>query len=276
MIIQLKCSFISMKNIMKRLKPNSIIQHVISPIGLGSELVFHPGKYSGDPLEENSFIPSYNLEEAQKLIKQGVVDIPQGDNTVIRIVNQIDPLMANINMIIESFNSLTNTLDSGLKGDLDGPFGDTVDNIASITSNINIIIAQTRRRINILLDNFEGITGNVNTLTGNISDPEGLIPKMMGKDGTAAALFTDNRELYNSLTGILENLDKMTEELNKFTVYLNESTPQFTGVLEESRGALKEGKAVLEGLKNNPLLRGGITELQGQENTFNNHRDEDF
>ena len=123
---------------------------------------------------------------------------------------------------------------------------------------------------------MKGITGNVNTLTGNIADPEGLIPKMMGKDGTAAALFTDNRELYNSLTGILENLDMMTEELNKFTVYLNESTPQFTGVLEESRGALKEGKAVLEGLKNNPLLRGGITELQGQENTFNNHRDEDF
>ena len=260
----------------EKIKPNSIIQHVISPIGLGSELVFHPGKYSGDPLDENSFIPSYNLEEAQQLIKQDVVDIPQGDNTVTRIVNQIDPLMANINMIIESFNSLTNTIDSGLKGDIEGPFGDTVENIASITSNINIIIAQTRKRINVLLDNFEGITGNVNTLTANIAEPDGLIPRMMGEDGSAAALFNDNRELYNSLNGILENLDEMTAELNKFTVYLNESTPQITGVLEESRGALKEGKAVLEGLKNNPLLRGGITELQGQEDTFNYYRDEDF
>ena len=259
-----------------KIKPNSIIQHLISPIGIGSELILHTGKYAGNSLEENSFIPSYNLKEAQDLIRQKVVDIPQGDNTVTRLVNQLDPLLANINTIIDSFNALTNTIDSGLKGTISGPYGDTIENIAGITYNLNIILSQTRKRMNSLLDNVEGITDNIDTLTGNISDPEGLIPKMMGKDGTAAALFTDDKELYNNLNEILNNLNLMTDELNKFTVYLNDSTPQITGVLEESRGALKEGKAVLEGLKNNPLLRGGITEIQGQEDTFNNHRDEDF
>lgn len=260
----------------EKVKPNSIIQHVISPIGIGSDLVFHPGKYSGSPLEENSFIPSYNLKQAQDLIKEKVVDIPQGDNTVTRIVNQIDPLLANVNMLLESFDELSNTINTGLKGDLKGPVGDTIDNVAAITDNIKIIISETANRINILLDNAADISGNINTLTANISDPEGLVPKLMGGDGTAAALFSDNRELYNNLNAILENLDTMTNELNKFTSYLNESTPQITGVLEESRGALKEGKAVLQGLKNNPLLRGGITEIEGQDNTFNNHRDEDF
>ncbi len=257
----------------EKIKPNSIIQHVISPIGIGSELVIHPGNFIGDPLEENSFIPSYNLEEARELIKKGVVDIPQGENTVTRIINQIDPILANVNLVLASFNELSNTVNTALRGELEGPVGDTIDNVASMTSNIKIIIAETTNRINVLLDNFEGITGNVNTLTAN---PDGLIPRLMGEDGSAAALFNDNRELYNNLNSILANLDKMTQELNTFTAYLNDSTPQITGVLEESRGALKEGKAVLEGLKNNPLLKGGITELQGQDNTFNNYRDEDF
>ncbi len=260
----------------EKVKPNSIIRHVVSPIGIGSDLVFHPGKFNGNPLEENSFIPSYNLKEAQDLIKKGVVDIPQGDNTVTRIVNQIEPIMNNVNMLLESVTTLTNTANTALKGELRGPVGTTISNISSITTNLRIIISETTNRINTLLDNFEGITGNVNTLTANIADPEGLIPELMGSDGSAAAFFNDNGELFDNLNSILANLDQMTQELNNFTRYLNDSTPQLTGVLEESRGALKEGKAVLEGLKNNPLLRGGITEIRGQEDTFNNHRDEEF
>lgn len=260
----------------EKVKPNSIIQHVISPVGIGSDLVFHPGKYSGSPLEEFSFIPSYNLKEAQDLIKKNVVDIPQGDNTMIRIFNQIDPILTNTNMLIESFTALSNTMNSGMKGELKGPVGNTIENVASITNNIKIILSETTNRINSLLDDFENISGNVSSFSNNLSDPGGVIPAIMGEDGSAAALFNDNRELYNNLNDILSNLGLMTEELNKFTIYLNDSTPQFTGVLEESRGALKEGKAVLEGLKNNPLLRGGITEAQGQEDTFHNSRDEDF
>ena len=273
---QVDVEFYIYKEYYEKIKPNSIIRHLVSPIGLGSDLVFYPGKYTGNPLEERSFIPSYNLKEAQSLIRENAVDIPQGDDTVSRIIYQLDPILANINMLIESFTTLSNSMNTAVKGELEGPVGTTIDNIASITTNLKIIISETTNRIKTLLDNIVNITGNVGTLTSNISDPEGLIPILMGEDGSAAALFTDNKELYNNINDILVNLNKMTDELNKFTVYLNQSTPQITGVLEESRGALKEGKNVLEGLKNNPLLRGGITEIKNQEDTFYNQRDEDF
>jgi len=259
-----------------KILPNTIIQKTTSPVGIGGDLLIHPGKGTGTALPEYSFIPSYNLPEARALIESGVVDIPQGDDTITRIIGQIDPLLFKVNLLLDTITSLSSTINSTLKGDDKGPSGQILRNVEGITAELNVILAETSGQIEGLLNNLDNMSGNFSKMSDHLADPTGLIPKLLGPDGSAAALLNDDMKLYDQIYGILENLNKTTNELNKFTIYLNQSSPQLSGILEESRSALKEGTAVLEGLKNNPLLRKGITQQHEQPDTLQSRREEDF
>lgn len=259
-----------------KIVPSTIIQKTTSPVGLGSDILIHPGIAGGDHLPEFSFIPSFNLPEARSLIAAGAVAIPQVDNTITRIINEIDPLLFKINLLLDTITQLSQTVNVALKGEDSGPTGKIITNVAGITEELNIILAETSERIAVLLDNFQYISGNLSSMSDHISDPTGIVPKLLGPDGSAAAFLDDDQALYRQISSIIESLNKTMIEVNKFTVYLNSSTPQLTGIFEESRGALREGTAVLEGLKNNPLLRKGITQQKDQQDTIRSSRQEDF
>ena len=218
--------------------PNTIIQKSISPIGLGSDIFIHPGLNSEEHLPENSFIPSHNLPEAIALIDAGLVDFSQGDNIITNIIDQLMPVAANLSVLFDSI----------VYAQEDVPISNIIKNIENITAEIDKIFR------------------NVNTISKNIADP----------DNSFTAITKDNGELYEQIDYVLTNLNNLLSELNDFTVYLNDSTPQITGVFEESRGALREGAAVMEGLKNNPLLRKGITQKKEQEGAQYNIREEKF
>ncbi len=47
-------------------------------------------------------------------------------------------------------------------------------------------------------------------------------------------------------------------------------------LLEEGRQTITTGQAVLQGIRNNPLIRGGIPEAREQPTTFRSVRDEEF
>ena len=213
--------------------PYTIIQKATSPIGLGSDILIHPGPYSPEHLPENSFILSYNLPEAKTLIESGLVDLAQSDNIITNIIDQISPVISNLNLLLDSFNKT-------LQGEESIPSGKIIKNI-------------------------EGIVKNLNKISSNLSDPNNSI----------TAITKDNRELYKNIDEILVSLNKTMTELNDFSNYLNQATPRLTGVIEEGRGALKEGTAVMEGLKNNPLLRSGITQKE-QADTQYSRREEKF
>ncbi|MCL2706424.1 MAG: MlaD family protein [Spirochaetaceae bacterium] len=228
--------------------PNTIIQKITSPIGLGSDIIIHPGPSSAEHIPENSYIPSFNMPEAKALIEAGLVDISGGDN----IIDQLTPVISNLTLLLES-------LDKTLKGEADISAGLIVKNFEGITTEI-------ADNIKNIFKDVENIIKNISTLSNDIADPNNSI----------AAITKDDSEIYRQIDEILINLNNTIAELNDFINYLNNSTPQITGVLEESRGALKEGTAVMEGLKNNPLLKKGITQQKEQEGTQFSIREEIF
>jgi len=228
--------------------PNTIIQKITSPIGLGSDIIIHPGPYSTEHILENSYIPSFNMPEAKALIEAGIVDIATGDS----IIDQLTPVISNLTTLLE-------TLDKTLKGEEDISSGVIVKNFEGVSTEI-------AGNIKNIFKDVENIIKNISTLSTNIADPNNSI----------TAITKDNKEIFMQIDDILFNLNKTMAELNDFINYLNNSTPQITGILEESRGALKEGTAVMEGLKNNPLLRKGITQQREQEGTQYNIRKEEF
>ena len=228
--------------------PNTIIQKTTSPIGLGSDIIIHPGPPSTEHIPENSYIPSLNMPEAKTLIDAGLVYIETGEG----LLDQLGPVVINLNNILDSLNRT-------LKGDETISSGKIIKNTEEITTAF-------ANSIDKIVKDIEGITKNINILSANIANPNNSI----------TALTKDNGKLNEQIDEIITNLNKTMAELNDFVSYINMSKPQITGILEESRGALKEGTAVMEGLKNNPLLKKGITQQKEQEGTQYSIREENF
>ena len=259
-----------------KVKKNSVLELTTSPIGIGgSGLLFYPGK-SNELIPDNSYIPSLDFEEGQELVDKGLVDKPKADDTILKIINQIGPLLDNSTETLVSLNSLLKTLDDSLNGKSEGPAGDIVERISLLTRQLNTMMDDASGQISSILGNTSEITSNIETTTAGLTDTTGLVTKLLDPKGSIAKLLDDNLELYKQITDILSSVEMTTTELNTFTRYINSSRPQISGLLESSREALQKGKDVLEALSNNPLLRGGISAGKDQPTTFKGYRQEDF
>jgi phospholipid/cholesterol/gamma-HCH transport system substrate-binding protein len=137
-----------------------------------------------------------------------------------------------------------------------------------------------------IMNNVLEITSTIDTITKSVDELLKIVNLTLeGRhSGPIAEILNDvksistkaDENIMTSIDGILADVNAIIAELNSFTVFLNSTNPQISVLLEESKIALTEGKAVLEGVKNNPLIRGGITPLKPQPSTFTGLRDGDF
>jgi phospholipid/cholesterol/gamma-HCH transport system substrate-binding protein len=88
---EVDAEFVVYDNYYPKVKEYSIIELVTSPIGLGTQLLFHPGK--GESLAPpGSFIPLADSDEGRDLIDRGLVDIPIKDDPITRLLAGVNPL----------------------------------------------------------------------------------------------------------------------------------------------------------------------------------------
>ncbi len=255
---------------------NSVLELSVSPIGIGgSGLRFYPGK-SHDLIADNSYIPSLDFNEGKNLVAKGLVNKPPTNDTILNIINEIGPLLKNANNAVISLNELLITTNDTLKGNSSGPVGDIIKKINTLIAQIDTILSDASGKINTILGNTSGITANLRTTSKGLTDTKGLITHLLDPKGSISRLLNDNFELYNQINGILSGVKMTTDELQTFTGYINNRRPQISELLEGSREALQKGKDVLDALRNNPLLKGGIPGEVKQPTTFRGYREEEF
>jgi phospholipid/cholesterol/gamma-HCH transport system substrate-binding protein len=75
---------------------------------------------------------------------------------------------------------------------------------------------------------------------------------------------------------MLSDTDQTIKNVESMTSTLKSSMPEITSLLAEGKTTVMQTQDVLEGLKNNPLLKGGIPERKTQEAPQPGYRDEDF
>ncbi len=262
---------------------DSALQLATNPLGLGGGLVFHQGKEAGPPLEEFSYIPSLDMPEGRLLVKKGLVNIPKDEDAINRLLGEVEPILNNVNQVLLSVLDTLDTLNASLAGSNQGPLGGILADTKKITGNVNVItkdlsqsIDETMKKTNELLGNLSGITGNLEATTGSLRDPTGLVKKLIDPKGSIATFLDDNDRLFNQIEGILKGVNESVGQLKDFAAFVNTTRPQLLGTIEEGRQAIKQGQDVLQGLKNNPLLRGGITPSMPIPNAQQGYRDEDF
>ncbi|MBN1410689.1 MAG: MCE family protein [Spirochaetales bacterium] len=258
-------------------KPNSVIEIAVSPIGLGTSLMFHPGHDEDNklpPLAEGSFIVSYRLG-GRELIDQGLTDRYATDDSIGALITNVGPIIQEVEQLLYSINTgiMPEVQKAITTGDRTTKIGAIVSDIQGITTHTNNLIAE-------LDDEIKKVVKDISVITGGFAkvaeDPKGIITTLLDPKGSIKTILDDNNVLYKNIEVSLIKIKNIISELESFARFITNMTPQITGILEQGRQALDQGQDVLEALKNNPLLRGGITEKREQPTTFQSYRDEDF
>jgi len=280
---------------------NSVIEVVTNLLGLGTDIVFHPGRVESGaprlPIQEGEMVYSGDSEDGKRLIQQGKVDYTGEMDSIQTLVAKAGPVMQNLNKvlylisdgatssdirnnrfggILENTKELEATLINILKGRDSGPVGDIIDNANITMENISEVTKTLNEEIKIILNQIEGFTAN-------LEQTDGLLTRLIDPHGTFDTLLDDDNELYKQITTVVDDVHVILQEVNEIVMqlesyvdFINTTKPQVTGILEEGLQTLDSVQDVLEAVKNNPLLRGGVPEEKEQQSTFGGFRDEDF
>lgn len=236
-------------------REGSVVELNVSPIGLGNQFLFYPGR--GETLiPEDSFIPQVNSPEGRKNIEAHLVMIPPKDDTISNLVAQA-------NTLITSINSVLRNVDNALAGRGDAPLTNTLRSVESTTSNISGITQTLNNDLSVVTKNIQSITS---ALSAAANSPDGAIPALVDPNG---AIFPGLGETIAHTSATIENLEKATDALPS-------QFPQISGLISELQITLQSAQDVMESLKNNPLLKNGVPERVNTESNGTNPRDIEF
>ena len=119
----------------------------------------------------------------------------------------------------------------------------------------NTPLANTIAQINAILTNLNNLT----------ADPAGLVPKLL-----------EDQDAQGSIASILNQLDSTMSDVNAITTSVEGDMPAIALLLSQVQSLLKQTQDVMEGLKNNPLLKNGISQKPEKENAAPKLREDNF
>lgn len=240
--------FVIYEDYLDKVRPGSVLEMNNSPLGGG--LNFYPGIHPGAPPRAGDYIPSTQFPEGKRLVDEGLVDIPEQNDIVSDLLKSVPNLLEDVDKTVITVNNLLDTVDRSLEGDpTAGPIPGVLAGIISIEYEIERIL----KDVNLM-------TGSIATLLAEMEHPDNLLPRLAGNEGLAGAVFSNESELYQSINLMLDEISVSLANVSQLTGSLSELSPQIALLLKETTSTLNEAENVLEGLKNNPLLRGGVSQ----------------
>ena len=244
-----------------RIVAGSVLELTVQPLGFGSSLILYPGRAGGEALPPGSEIPSTDMPVGRRLLAQGAVDRPQPRDAVAGLLAMLPPLVGEAESLVATLDRMLTRLDTRLMGSPDASDSGLLTTLAATTREFGDLAATFGRSA----DEMDAVMANLAAFSTHLAAPEGLIPTLMGDEGSAARLFHDQAELYARLTAAMD-------ELVALAGFLNDSAPALGVLMDETVRTLAESEKVLQGLKNNPLLRGGIPPEAETPGTFEGRR----
>lgn len=224
---------------------NSVFNKSTSPLG-GTTIEFIPNKQRSELIPEYNDILTLDSKEGKQLLEMGLIEAKEDSLTGI---------LKNIDEILQSLNDDKNPEANSIARIL--------VNVADITEQINkdLLIVEN------ILYSTDGIFDNIEDLSEEISNPDNLVGRLVDPEG---------KIIFEPINRSLESLADALSELNELSQFLNAQSGDIETILLEGKNTLQEAQDVMEGLKNNPLLRGGISEKPEQETMKETIRDRDF
>jgi phospholipid/cholesterol/gamma-HCH transport system substrate-binding protein len=272
-----------------RIKEFSVLELSVSPIGLGSSLLLHPGRGSLT-LPEHSFVYRSDSEAGRTIIDEDLVDIPRKDDTITRLFSTLNPMLENANKTIVNVNKTVTELNLALRGEGSGALAGTLRGVESSVGSLNKTLIAVREDVPPILAEAEDAMASVKAISAKVDgiasdlketsaafrDPTGIVTKLLDPKGSVKTILDDDNALYRKVNELLAQANGTMKNLDDISRRLSNEMPGISVLLSEGKTTLVKAQDVLEGLKNNPLLKGGVPERQSQESLFRSMRDEEF
>ncbi len=222
------------ENYIDRFTLSSVMSKSTSPIA-GSIIEFLKNDTTDDIYPEFSFVPSLDTPQGKLIMASGL--IKKKSDSISHIITQVD-------MLLTSLNTDHNESDSAIARTLVNT-ADTME-----------ILKREMYTFGEILDNFKN-------LSYQMREADGLVQRLV--DPTGEYMFNSLQESLGDLNLITENLTLMSNDLKSFTTFINGQQREIDSVIQESREAMRQATELIEGIKNNPLIKGGVPVRNEQE-----------
>ena len=249
-----------------RITEGSIIELSVSPIGLGSSIIFHPG-VSSQIMEDESLIPEKSSDQGKKNIRERKVILSEQTDSITSIVNSASDLVKDIDHLVRQISGI---LDGRMQN---SPIAQTLNNVNTILKQISaflsgddsVPISGITDGLNNSINQLNSILGDVGNLTEQLQDPQGLIPKLI-----------ESEEAKGAIDGLFLTLNQTMTDINGISSSLGNTMPQITVILTQVQTLIKQVQDVVISLKNNPLIKGNSQERTEKASATPKLREENF
>ena len=220
-----------------RMRMGSLVEILVSPIGLGNQFLLHTGR--GEQLAAGAFIPVVGTAQARELVRQGLAVELRHDDSISLLMNRVSSILAQLDEALGPGSNITEI------GQIVGSVKRTVAGLEPIPPTVEDLLTELKPDLTNAIANLDAIIAQVN-------DPDSLVYKILDTDED---VYTNLVKSFRSVSSILDNLDKTTAS----------QFPNIAGIIMELRTTIKTAEDVLVALTNNPLLRRGVPEkVEGQ------------
>jgi len=230
-----------------KVKKGSRVDLQSSPISAlgGNQFLFYPGKgVEEDSLPSGTLIPPAYAPESQNLPDKHLVSVPPRDDGISNIISQVGALLGTIN----------ESLGEG--------------RLTSIVDDLKLTIGKVSGDLDIekLMGELMPAIANFRQLSDRIKEPDNSIMSFLNSEG----------DIYGNIVKTLEAASGTLQQLEGTTGDIHSQTPQIAASLSRLLSALKSVNQVLDSVKNNPLLKGGVPEQTETRAGGSNARNMEF
>ncbi|MDR3162100.1 MAG: MlaD family protein [Spirochaetaceae bacterium] len=246
---QVEVTFSIYDQYQNRVREGSLVELIVSPIGLGNQFVFHPGR-GEDILEEGTLVPVVNSPQGRNFVRLGLANIPPRDDRINQLMAQVDRTLENLNtqifpgvdVLLKDMDAVLVEVKEAVAGTDATVLGRTLGGVDELVNqDLDTILADAAS----ILEDIKGISGDLEVLAARLSDPQGAVLTALDRNG---AVYQNLEASLKSIAGTLRNLERTSALL----------PAQVPGVLAEVRNVLQGAQDLLTSLLNNPLLKGGV------------------
>ncbi len=163
--------------------------------------------------------------------------IKEGQVSIAEQADSINTILALATSLVADIDTLIKQLNVAIEGNEDTPLANTIKQI-------------------------NGILTNINALTANTS---GLVPRLLEDENSQGAI-----------ANILLQIDSTISDVNGITTSVEGEMSGISLIITQVQTLLKQVQDVMEGLKNNPLLKNGISEKPEKESATPKLREDNF
>ncbi|MCL2373894.1 MAG: hypothetical protein FWC65_01455, partial [Treponema sp.] len=189
----------------------------------------------GSELDEGSFVPVLGSAQARDLVLRGLAVEPQHDDSINLLMNRVS---STLDLMNEAFGIGTDDTELGM---LARSLRRTMAGAETLPQTLEETIAGIDEALSPILR-------NIDILTAELADPDGLFLTVMDIDG----------DVYANLSESLASISSILDSLDRAAAFVPAQLPQIAGLIVDLRGTMRAAEDVLVALTNNPLLRRGV------------------